>query len=48
METWTVVTIVIKENVLEGNWLTLRDERQHKDKKLVMKFMINFCLASTC
>jgi len=40
METWTVTTIIIKENVLESNWLTLRDESQHRDSKFSVKFCI--------
>lgn len=38
METWTVMTIIIKENVLESNWLTLREERQRRDE-----FLLKFC-----
>ena len=38
MKTWTVMTITIKENVFESNWLTLRDESQQTDK-----FSIKFC-----
>lgn len=39
METWTVMTIIIKENVLKSNCLTLRNESQHGDK-----FSVKFCL----
>lgn len=39
MEIWAVVTINIEENVMEGGWLRLKDESQHKDK-LLMKFCL--------
>lgn len=41
-ETWGVMAITTEEKVLESNWLTLRDEIQHRDK-----FSVKFCLVSS-